>query len=220
MPNETPELPIKREVALLLFDGITPLDAIGPFEVLGRVPGCHIKCVGKKTGLVRTKGQSLALNVDFTLAEVPEPDIIVIPGGQGADPAAQDEEILAWVRHAHETSTWTTSVCTGALILAAAGVLNGRKATTHWRAMETLRSFGATPTRQRMVKDGKVVTAAGVSAGIDMALSFAADLAGDEVAKAIQLGIEYDPDPPFDAGNFATAPEARVDMVRHGLSRP
>ncbi|MEK9671627.1 MAG: DJ-1/PfpI family protein [Rhodospirillaceae bacterium] len=207
-------------VAILLFDGITPLDAIGPFEVLGRVPGCRIKCVGKKKGLVRTKGGTMAMNVDYTLDEVPQPEIILVPGGQGADSAAKDPKIVGWVKRAHETSKWTTSVCTGALILAAAGVLDGIEATTHWRALDMLRKFGATPVRKRMVKQGKVVTAAGVSAGIDMAFDFAADLAGEEIAKAIQLGIEYDPEPPFDGGDFDTAPPERIDMVRTALPRP
>ncbi len=212
--------PATREVAILLFDGVTPLDAVGPFEVLGRVPGCQIKCVGKQRGLVRTKGGSMALHVDHTLAEVPAPDILVVPGGQGADPAAEDPVTVDWVRQAHATSTWTTSVCTGALILAAADVLRGLEATTHWRALETLKDFGAMPVRRRMVKAGKVVTAAGVAAGIDMALAFAADLAGAEIARAIQLGIEYDPDPPFDAGDYDRAPAGRIAMVRETLARP
>lgn len=208
------------DIAILLFDGITPLDAIGPFDVLGKVPGAHVKCVGKKTGLVRTKGLSLGLNVDYTLAEVNAPDILLVPGGPGADPSAEDPEIVDWVKSVHQTTTWTTSVCTGALVLAAAGVLNGLQATTHWRAMETLKDFGATPVRKRVVKQGKVVTAAGVSSGIDMALSLAADIAGEEIAKAIQLGIEYDPEPPFDAGDFETAPPERVELVRSTLARP
>ena len=208
------------KIAFLLFDGITPLDAIGPFEVLGKLPGAKVKTVGKAVGEVRTRGQSLAMIADYALADVPEPDILVVPGGPGADALAEDSDITGWVAQAHKTTTWTTSVCTGALILGGAGVLEGLKATTHWRAMKDLASFGAIPTDRRVVREGKVVTAAGVSSGIDMALTLAAEIAGDEIAKAIQLGIEYAPEPPFDAGHIGDAPEERIEMVRTGLGRP
>jgi len=208
------------EIAFLLFDGITPLDAIGPFEVLGRIPGAKVKMVGKRKGHVRTRGGSLAMNADYALDEVTRPDVLLVPGGAGADATAEDKEVTDWVAKAHETTTWTTSVCTGALILGGAGVLKGLKATTHWRAMEDLKKFGATPIRDRVVRQGKVVTAAGVSSGLDMALTLAAEIAGDEVAKAIQLGIEYAPEPPFDAGRFEGAPAERISMVRTVLSRP
>ncbi|MBC8337256.1 MAG: DJ-1/PfpI family protein [Rhodospirillales bacterium] len=208
------------DIAILLFDGITPLDAIGPFEVLGKLPGATVKTVGKSKGEVRTKGQSLAMIADYALTDVEKPDIVVIPGGPGADALAEDTGVTGWVARAHETTAWTTSVCTGALILGGAGVLKGLKATTHWRAMKDLQSFGAIATDQRVVREGKVVTAAGVSSGIDMALMLAAEIAGDEVAKAIQLGIEYAPEPPFDAGHIRDAPQDRIEMVRSGLSRP
>ncbi len=208
------------EIAFLLFDGITPLDAIGPFEVLGRLPGAEVKLVAKKTGEYRTRGQSLAMIADYALSDVPAPDILVIPGGAGADATAEDKDVTDWVARAHETTTWTTSVCTGALILGGAGVLKGLRATTHWRAMDDLAAFGAQPETQRVVRQGKVITAAGVSSGIDMALTLAAEIAGEEVAKAIQLGIEYAPEPPFDAGKFADAPLDRINMVRSGLNRP
>ncbi|NQV83317.1 MAG: DJ-1/PfpI family protein [Rhodospirillales bacterium] len=208
------------EIAFLLFDGITPLDAVGPFEVLGKLPGAQVKMVGKAKGEFRTRGQSLAMIADYALAEVPNPDIVVIPGGPGADAMAEDAAVTDWVAKAHETTAWTTSVCTGALILGGAGVLKGLKATTHWRAMADLVSFGAIPTDRRVVREGKVVTAAGVSSGIDMALTLAAEIAGEDVAKAIQLGIEYAPEPPFDAGHISGAPEARIEMVRSGLARP
>ncbi len=208
------------EITFLLFDGITPLDAIGPFEVLGRLPGAEVKLVGKKAGEYRTRGQSLAMIADYALSDVPAPDILVVPGGAGADATAEDKDVTDWVARVHETTTWTTSVCTGALILGAAGVLKGLRATTHWRAMDDLAAFGAQPTTQRVVRQGKVITAAGVSSGIDMALTLAAEIAGEEVAKAIQLGIEYAPEPPFDAGKFADAPLDRIDMVRSGLNRP
>ena len=208
------------EIAFLLFDGITPLDAVGPFEVLGKLPGAEIRMVGKQKGPVRTKGQSLAMIVDYGLDDVPSPDILVVPGGPGADGLAEDAAVTGWIARAHETTAWTTSVCTGALILGGAGVLKGIKATTHWRAMKNLAAFGAVPTDQRIVREGKVITAAGVSSGIDMALVLAAEIAGDDVAKAIQLSIEYAPEPPFDAGRFRDAPDERVEMVRSGLNRP
>ena len=208
------------EIAFLLFDGITPLDAVGPFEVLGKLPGAKIRMVGKQKGEVRTKGQSLAMIADYVLGDVTTPDLVVVPGGPGADPMAEDAEVTDWVGRVHETSTWTTSVCTGALILGGAGVLKGLKATTHWRAMEDLKAFGAEPVDQRVVREGKVITAAGVSSGIDMALGLAAEIAGDDVAKAIQLAIEYAPEPPFEAGRLRDAPDERVEMVRSGLNRP
>jgi len=208
------------QISFLLFDGITPLDAVGPFEVLGKLPGAEVKMVGKTAGEMRTKGQSLAMIADYALGDVSKTDILVVPGGPGADPAAADVEITDWVARIHETTTWTTSVCTGALILGGAGVLKGLKATTHWRAMDDLAGFGAIPTDQRVVREGKVMTAAGVSSGIDMALTLAAEVAGEDIAKAIQLGIEYAPEPPFDAGRFKDAPAERVEMVRTTLNRP
>jgi len=208
------------EIAFLLFDGITPLDAIGPFDVLGKLPGARVKMVGKVRGEIRTKGQTLAMIADYALADVPKPDILVVPGGPGADALAQDAAITGWVARAHETTAWTTSVCTGALILGGAGVLKGLKATTHWRAMQDLASFGAIPTDRRVVREGKVLTAAGVSSGIDMALTLAAEIAGEDIAKAIQLNIEYAPEPPFDAGHIRDAPEERIELIRTTLNRP
>ena len=191
------------EIAFLLFDGITPLDAIGPFEVLGKLPGAEIRMVAKEKGEVRTKGQSLAMIADYALADVAKPEILVVPGGPGADAMAGDGAVTDWLSRAHETTTWTTSVCTGALILGGAGVLKGLKATTHWRAMDDLVAFGAQATDQRVVRDGKVITAA-----------------GEDIAKAIQLAIEYVPEPPFDAGRYRDAPPDRVERVRSTLNRP
>ncbi|HIM41802.1 MAG TPA: DJ-1/PfpI family protein [Rhodospirillales bacterium] len=191
------------EIAFLLFDGITPLDAIGPFEVLGKLPGAEIRMVAKEKGEVRTKGQSLAMIADYALADVAKPEILVVPGGPGADAMAGDGAVTDWLSRAHETTTWTTSVCTGALILGGAGVLKGLKATTHWRAMDDLAAFGAQATDQRVVHDGKVITAA-----------------GEDIAKAIQLAIEYAPEPPFDAGRYRNAPPDRVERVRSTLNRP
>jgi transcriptional regulator GlxA family with amidase domain len=170
--------------------------------------------VASETGPKRADTGMLSVNADATLAEVPDPDVILIGGGYGSRALMKDEEMLDWVRAAHETSQWTTSVCTGALVLAAAGILDGLEATTYWLSLDTLRQFGATPVSRRFVEQGKVITAAGVSAGIDMALLLAARLTNEDVAKAIQLGIEYDPQPPFDTGSPAKAPEQIQELVR------
>jgi transcriptional regulator GlxA family with amidase domain len=162
---------------------------------------------------VRTETEMLALTADATLEEQPEPDVLVFPGGFGNRPLMRHERWLSWVRHAHEHSQWTTSVCTGALVLAAAGILEGLEATTHWMALDQLAEFGATPVSRRVVEQGKVITAAGVSAGIDMALTLAGRIAGEDIARAIQLGIEYDPDPPFDSGSTAKATQETRDLV-------
>lgn len=207
------------EIALLLFEGLTVLDAIGPYEVLQRIPGFELKTVGTEKGPVRTDTKNLAVSVDHTLDDVPRPEIIVVPGGFGTVDVMRDERTLAWLRGAHETSRYTTSVCTGSLILGAAGILRGLRATTHWNWMEALAGLGAEPTSERVVEQGKVITAAGVSSGIDMALLLAARVAGDDVARAIQLSIEYDPQPPFDAGSLAKAPEHVVALVRDAMAR-
>lgn len=207
-------------LAFLLFDQITPLDAIGPLEVFGRLPGAECLMVGKQVGPVRTKGGSLGLLVDHALSDVPEADILLVPGGAGADISAEDNEITDWVARVHQTTTWTMSVFTGALVLGAAGILRGKQAVTHWRALDLLPSYGARPVNKRFIREGKVVTTQGVSAGIDMALALAAEIASREVAEAIQLGLEYRPEPPFDAGRIEQAPEERIEMVRTGLSRP
>ena len=208
------------DIAFFIYDGIAPLDIIGPFEVLARVPDVRALFVGAKTGPCRTKGGSLALVADYALAEVTRPDIIVVPGGPGADAMAADPEVTEWIRAVHATTRWTTSVCTGALILGGAGILKGLEATTHWRGFDALAGFGARPVRERVVTDGKVITAAGVSSGIDMALALAARIGGDETARAIQLLIEYAPEPPFDSGNFTAAPAALIERANTGLKLP
>jgi transcriptional regulator GlxA family with amidase domain len=202
------------DIAIPIFDQLTALDAIGPYEVLSRIPGARVTFVAKRPGPKRTENGMLALVADRSLDELTEPDVIVVPGGLGTRPLAGDEELLAWLRHAHERSTWTTSVCTGALLLAAAGILNGLRATTHWLQYDLLRSYGVTPVDERIVREGKIITAAGVSAGIDMALMLAAEIAGPELAQGIQLGIEYDPEPPFKGGSLRSAPPEIVELVR------
>lgn len=202
------------DIAILIYDRLTALDAVGPYEVLSRLPGAKVTFVAEQPGPKRTENGQLALIADASIAELLSPDVLVVPGGYGQADLMEDGPLHEWLRAAHETSTWTTSVCTGSLILAAAGVLEGKLATSHWLALDALASLRVEVSRERVVFDGKIVTAAGVSAGIDMALALAARIAGDEVAQAIQLGIEYDPAPPFDAGSPETAPREIVDAVR------
>jgi transcriptional regulator GlxA family with amidase domain len=207
------------KIAILIFDRLTALDAVGPYEVLSRLPGAELSFVAKEPGPKRSDTGMLVLTAERSLDEVAEPDIVLVPGGEGNRPLMEDERVLDWLRHAHEGSTWTTSVCTGALVLGAAGILDGRRATTHWAFRDLLPGFGAEPVAERVVVDGKVITAAGVSAGIDMALRLAARDVGDEFAQGVQLGIEYDPDPPFDTGSPEKAPPELVEIVR-AVERP
>jgi putative intracellular protease/amidase len=202
------------DTAILLYDRFTALDAIGPYEVLSRVPGNHVTFVAAEPGSVVTDNGMLSVVAERSIDDLAAPDIVLVPGGPGEVAARAGGPALEWLRAAHQTSTWTTSVCTGSLILAAAGLLEGVRATSHWLALEKLRELGAEPVSERVVFDGKIVTGAGVSAGIDMALEFAATIAGAQVAQAIQLGIEYDPQPPFDAGSPLTAPAEVVELLR------
>jgi transcriptional regulator GlxA family with amidase domain len=200
-------------IAVLIYDGFTALDAIGPYEVLRSVPGWEVEFVAKARGEVRTDSGAVGLCADRSLAEVSSADIVLVPGGQGSRALLEDEELLSWLREVDRTTKWTTSVCTGSLLLGAAGLLEGRRATGHWLFLEPLREYGADPVGGRYVEDGKVITAAGVSAGIDMALYLVGREVGPEVAQAVQLGIEYDPDPPFDAGSPQKAPAEIVEAV-------
>lgn len=201
-------------IAILLYDRLTALDAIGPYDVLRRLPGAEVSFIAEQPGAKRAQGGALALIAERSLAELPHPDVVLVPGGVGQTALMDSEAIHEWLRGAHEASRWTCAVCTGSLILAAAGLLAGRRATSHWLALEELGRLGARPVSERVVFDGRIVTAAGVSAGIDMALALAAELAGQEVAQAIQLAIEYDPQPPFDAGSPRKAPPALVQRAR------
>lgn len=206
-------------IAIPIFDGVTALDAVGPYEVLSRLPGAGVSFLAASRGTKRSENGMLGLTADVTLAELPHPDVVVVPGGFGTRPLMSDEQLLGWLRTAHESSRWTTSVCTGSLLLAAAGILDGLEATTHWMALEILAEYGAKPVSRRVVEQGKVVTAAGVSSGIDMALTLAARIAGEDVAKAIQLGIEYDPEPPFESGSVAKAHPDVVAVVQRAAAR-
>ena len=194
------------QIAILLYPGVTALDAVGPWEVFSRLREVEVRFVGKKVGPLRAEGNTLLLGVTHTLAETPSPDVVLVPGGVTTPGQMVDDELLDWLRQVHETTIWTTSVCTGSLILGAAGILKGLPATSHWYKMNVLRILGARPQpSERMVRSGKVVTAAGVSAGIDLALFLAGEIAGRKRAEAIQLTIEYDPHPPFDAGHMSKA---------------
>ena len=207
------------QIAALVFDAITPLDIVGPIEVLARMPGAEIVIVGKERGPVRDPRTHWTLTAEASIAEVPRPDVLVLPGGAGVRPLCADEAILEWLRHAHGTTSWTTSVCTGSLLLGAAGLLRGLTATTHWASRELLEQYGARYVEERVVHQGKIITSAGVSSGIDMALTLAAKMAGDDIAKGIQLSIEYDPQPPFNCGAPSKAEPAVLDRVRQTMQR-
>ncbi|MDQ3759565.1 MAG: DJ-1/PfpI family protein [Actinomycetota bacterium] len=202
------------KIAILVFPRLTALDAVGPYEVLSRLPGAELTFVAPDPGELRTDTGRLGITADAALSDVTDPDVLVVPGGVGNRPLLSDERVLDWVRAVDGSSTWTTSVCTGSLVLGAAGLLEGKRATSHWAYRDALRDYGAEPVAERVVEDGKIITAAGVSAGIDMALTLAARLTHDDVARAIQLGIEYDPDPPFDAGSPEKAGPDLVNLIR------
>ena len=201
------------DIVMFVFDRITALDAVGPYEVLERMPGARVTFVAPEAGAVRTDNRSLGLVADVAMAEVSRADMVVVAGGFGTRALERDAAVLDWLRALDATTKVTASVCTGALLLGAAGLLTGRRANTHWAVRERLRDFGAVPVPDRVVRDGKYATAAGVSAGIDLALTLAAELPGADVAGQIQLGIEYDPDPPFAFGNAATAPAPLREAV-------
>ncbi|MFE9494061.1 DJ-1/PfpI family protein [Streptomyces collinus] len=202
------------QIAVVVYDGFTALDAVGPYEMLVRAPGAETVFVAERPGAVRTDTGALGIVADRSLAEVTRPDVVVVPGGPGQSALMEHRPLLDWLRAADATSTWTASVCTGSLLLAAAGLLEGRRATSHWLALEQLERFGARPAEERVVVDGKYVTAAGVSAGIDMGLTLLGRIAGDDVARTVQLATEYDPRPPYDAGSPRKAPAHLVDALR------
>ena len=204
------------DVVIFLYDRMTALDAIGPYEVLRCVPGVRVRFVAKTAGLVRPDSGLQMLNAEFGIADVTSADILLVPGGDASGPI-QDQDVLNWIRRIDQTTKWTTSVCVGSLILGAAGLLKGVPATSHWNTLQDLRSFGAQPVEQRFVRHGKIMTAAGVSAGIDMALQLVAIEYGEDVAKSVQLLIEYDPHPPLDSGSTAKASMATIDRARQML---
>lgn len=197
------------QIAVVLYPGFTALDFIGPYEVLRNLPDTEIRFVWHEPGPIAADSGVLVIGATHTFDETPSPDVIVVPGGMSTFEHARDQKVLDWVRRAHQTAQWTTSVCSGSLILAAAGVLKGKRATSHWMVVPMLRTFGVTPVSdERIVREGRIVTAAGVSAGIDLGLWLAGQLGGESRAKAIQLAIEYDPQPPFDSGHVSKASTA------------
>ncbi len=203
------------QTAIPLFPRFTALDGIGPYEVLQRVPDIDVCFIGHERGVVRSDNGMLGIEVDATFEDLPGPDVIVFPGGQGTRALLDDERVLGWVRAAHPGTRFTTSVCTGSLVLAAAGLLDGLTATTHWGALDVLARYGAMPTGERVVEhlDRRIITAAGVSSGIDMALRLVELLVDRVAAEACQLMIEYDPQPPFDAGSTDTAGDEVMERV-------
>lgn len=199
------------DIAIPLFPQVTALDAVGPYEVLQRLPDATVTFVGAQTGEIRTDNGFLGMTVDATFDDVRSPDVVVVPGGVGTRALLEPgTPILGWLESVHATTRYTTSVCTGSLVLAAAGLLDGLAATTHWASYDLLETYGAEPTGQRVVEnlDRRIITAAGVSSGIDMALRLAELLVDADAARAMQLMIEYDPQPPFDAGNVEAAGDA------------
>jgi transcriptional regulator GlxA family with amidase domain len=204
------------EIAVLIFDNVNALDVVGPCEVLAKIPNTVIKYASKTSGPKQTD-IDMKLIADNNLEQIQKPDVLLIPGGTGIKSVINDSVVIDWIINSHKTSTWTASVCTGALLLGQAGILKGLKATTHWTNLSKLADFGAVPQKERVVIDGKVITSAGVSAGIDMALTLTSLIAGETTAKAIQLGIEYDPAPPFNSGSPDKAPKEILELVLRKL---
>jgi len=202
----------------LLFPNVTQLDLTGPFEVLARVPGAELHLVWKTRDPVRSDS-GLTILPTTTFAEAPDFDLFLVPGGPGVDPLLTDSETLAFVRRQGGAAEHLVSVCTGALVLGAAGLLKGKRAATHWASMPFLKAFGAEPVAERVVRDGKLCTGGGVTAGIDVGLTLVGELLGRPKGEAIQLFIEYAPHPPFAAGTPDTAPAPVVEAVR-GILAP
>ncbi|MBA0048107.1 DJ-1/PfpI family protein [Mycobacteroides sp. LB1] len=210
------------QIAIVLYPDFTALDFIGPYEVLRFMPDTEVRFVWHQPGPVTADSGVLVIGATHSFDETPSPDVVLVPGGPGTTMAARDEELLEWLRRVHPAAAWTTSVCSGSLVLAAAGLLEGRRATSHWSTLPALKAFGVTPVGdERIVHTGHegLVTAAGVSAGIDLGLWLAGQIAGEERAKAIQLSIEYDPQPPFDSGHMSKASAATKATATAALAR-
>jgi transcriptional regulator GlxA family with amidase domain len=208
------------QIAIVVYPGFTALDFIGPYEVLRNLPDTDIRFVWYEPGPITADSGVLLVGATHSFDETPSPDVLLVPGGMSTFEHARDEKLLEWVRRVHENTAWTTSVCSGSVILAAAGLLDGRRATSHWMALPTLKAFGVTPVGdERVVTDGRIITGAGVSAGIDLGLYLAGQLGGEARAKAVQLAIEYDPQPPFDSGHLSKASVATKAAATALLSR-
>jgi transcriptional regulator GlxA family with amidase domain len=208
------------QIAIVVYPGFTALDFIGPYEVLHRLPGTEVRFVWHQAGPVTADSGVLVIGATHSLTETPSPDVILVPGGMTTIEHARDEKLLNWLRSAHRSATWTTSVCSGSVILASAGLLGGKRATSHWSVLAVLKTLGANAVGdERVVHEGDIVTSAGVSAGIDLALWLAGQIGGEERAKAIQLAIEYDPQPPFDSGHMSKASAKTKAVAAASLAR-
>ncbi len=208
------------QIAFVAYPGFTALDMIGPYEVLRNLPGAEVRFVWHESGPITADSGVLVIGATHSLTETPSPDLILVPGGPSTPVHARDEALLDWLRQAHQTATWTTSVCSGSVILAAAGLLTGRRATSHWLTVPALKAFGAIPVGdERIVREDNLVTCAGVSAGLDLALWLAGEIGGEGRARAIQLAIEYDPQPPFDSGHLSKASATTKAAATALLSR-
>ena len=208
------------QIAIVVYPGFTALDFIGPYEVLRNLPDAEVRFVWHEPGPIAADSGVLLIGATHSFDETPSPDILLVPGGMTTFEHARDEKLLDWVRRAHHTATWTASVCSGSVILAAAGLLEGKRATSHWLAVPMLKPFGVTPVSdERIVHEGDIVTCAGVSAGIDLGMWLAGEIVGDARAKAIQLAIEYDPQPPFDSGHLSKASAATKATATAMLSK-
>ncbi|MBN7303159.1 DJ-1/PfpI family protein [Mycobacteroides abscessus subsp. bolletii] len=215
------------QIAIVIYPGVTALDFVGPYEVLERLPNAEVRFVWHEPGPIVTDSGVFVVGATHSLAETVRPDIVLVPGSAVATMStARDERLLDWLRTVHETADWTFSVCSGSLILAAAGLLAGKSATSHWRALDLLRPHGVKPQSDaRIVHEGKIITAAGVSAGIDLGFYIAGQIAGPDYAKALQLALEYDPQPPFDSGHTSkaslkTKAQAHTLMAKAGMFKP
>jgi transcriptional regulator GlxA family with amidase domain len=206
-------------IIIYLYNGLTVLDAVGPYEVLSRLPDANVKFVAREKGLIVSDTHFMKLVAEYDISEIQSADILVIPGSViGFIRESKNAAVLSWIQKIHQTTTWTTSVCSGSVILAAAGILNGKKATSHWGAIHILRDYDAIPSNERYIQEGKIITAQGVSAGIDMALFLVSQIVGVEKAKAYQLFIEYDPNPPYDAGTINKADPETISLAKKMLS--
>lgn len=202
------------KIAFYIYNGMTMLDAIGPYEVLRSIRNAEVFFVAQKKGEIKVDSGFVHLNAKYDIDDIKSADILVVPGSTITFiREMKNKKVLKWIKEIDKTTKWTTSVCSGSIILAATGLLNGLKATSHWKPIDLLKNFGAIPTRERFIEQGKFITAAGVSAGIDMALHLSNKIVGEMETKAIQLAIEYDPNPIYDSGNFSTASKETIKMA-------
>ncbi len=218
--SEAKKMEEDMKIIIYLYNGITMLDAIGPYEVLRNMPDAEVYFVAEKTGEIKADSGIIDLNVKYSIDDMKSADVLIIPGSTIAFvKEMKNEKVLRWIKEIDKTTKWTTSVCTGSMILASAGLLTGLKATSHWKPINLLKDFGVTPVRERVVEQGKYITAAGVSAGIDMALYLVNKIVGEDETKAIQLAIEYDPQPIVDSGNYSNADERIRKIAEKKLTK-